>query len=62
VKNYRYTATFTGETLSQVLELLECSAPITYKYYKRKKLPDHTFSKAKVEIRLHQDFIKETRP
>jgi ferric-dicitrate binding protein FerR (iron transport regulator) len=62
VKNYRYTATFTGETLSQVLELLECSAPITYKYYKRKKLPDHTFSKAKVEIRLRQDLKKKTRP
>ena len=62
LKNYRYTATFTDETLSQVLELLECSAPITYKYYNRKKLPDSTYSKAKVEIRMRPDIKRKTKP
>lgn len=61
VKNYRYTATFTDETLLQVMELLKRSAPVTYKYYKRKKQEDHTFSKAKVEIRMRPDIKRKMK-
>jgi len=54
LETYRYTATFTDETLPQVMELLKHSAPITYKCYPRKKKPDNSYSKAKVEIRIHE--------
>ena len=55
LKTYRYTATFEGETLQQILELLKHTAPIEYKIYPRKKQPDQTFSKAKVEIRIRKN-------
>ncbi len=52
LKTYSYTATFTDETLLQVLELLEKSAPITYTYSQRNKNQDGTFTKRQVEIRI----------
>jgi len=52
LKSYSYTATFTDETLSQILELLKKSAPITYNYSQRTKKQDGTFSKRVVEIRI----------
>ena len=54
LETYRYTATFTDETLPQVLELLKHSAPLTYKYYPRKKKSDNSYSRAKVEISIHK--------
>ncbi len=54
LKTYSYTATFTDETLLQVLELLENSAPITYTYHQRNKKQDGTFSKRVVEIRIRK--------
>ncbi len=52
VKEYTYTATFTDETLPQVLELMSLAAPVSYKLTLRKKLPDGSFSKQKVLIGL----------
>ena len=52
LKSYRYTATFTDESLLQVLELLKNSAPITYTYSQRSKNHDGTFVKRLVEIRI----------
>ena len=52
LKSYRYTATFSDETLSQVLELLKVSAPIKYSYSPRTMKADHTFTKRRVEIRI----------
>ena len=45
-----YTATFTDETLQQILELLKIATPIDYKIFKNHKLNDGSFSKKKVEI------------
>ena len=52
LKSYRYTATFTDETLWQVLELLENSAPVTYTYSKRNKNPDGSFTNRQVELKI----------
>ena len=62
LKSYRYTATFTGETLPQILELLKHSAPIEYNIYPRKKRSDHTFTKEMVEIRIRKDHQKIHKP
>ncbi|NPA36613.1 MAG: DUF4974 domain-containing protein [Chlorobi bacterium] len=52
--SYRYTATFTEETLPQILDLLKRSAPIEYKIYPRKKNNDNSYTKEKIEIRLRK--------
>lgn len=41
---YEYTATFTDETLEEILELLTMSAPITYTIAKQEKTDDNTFT------------------
>ncbi|MBW6499952.1 MAG: DUF4974 domain-containing protein [Bacteroidales bacterium] len=48
--DYRYRATFQDETLSDILKLLEISAPIGYKELKRAPLEDGTFPRKKVII------------
>lgn len=50
LENYVYTATFNDESLVQILDLLKMSAPIDYKIVARKRKPDNTFSKMKIEI------------
>ena len=52
IKKYTYTATFTNETLAQVLELMTIPTPVSYKLSEIKKLPDGSFSKQKVIIGL----------
>jgi len=52
IKDYPFTATFTDETLPQVLDLLSLATPISYTLIKSKKLADGSFSKQKVLIRL----------
>ena len=49
---FTYTATFAGETLPQVLELMTLATPVSYKLTLSKKLPDGSFSKQKVLIGL----------
>lgn len=50
VKEYTYTATFTDETLYQVLELMTLPTPVSYKLTPVKKLSDGSYSKQKVLI------------
>jgi len=45
---YSYTATFTDETLPQVLDLLKIATPLDYSITSRKKQPDGSFTKTKV--------------
>ena len=47
---YKYNATFQDEGLEQILELLELSAPINYKYEKQNLQSDGTYPKFKIII------------
>jgi transmembrane sensor len=58
IKEYPFTATFTDETLPQVLELLSLATPVSYQLTLSKKLPDGSFSKQKVVIGLKAKSIK----
>lgn len=58
IKEYPFTATFTDETLPQVLELLSLATPVSYQLTLSKKLPDGSFSKRKVLIGLKTKDIK----
>lgn len=51
IANYRYTATFTNESLIQVLDLLEMSASIEYSITKRSKSIYNTYTKQLITIR-----------
>lgn len=50
LKEYEYTATFTDETLDDILDLLTRSAPITYRITKQKQLEDKTFTQREIII------------
>ena len=43
-QDYQFTATFTNETLEDILELLKLSSSIDYSITQQKKLPNDTFS------------------
>lgn len=49
---YEYSATFTTETLNDILNLLKRSAPIQWHYIEPQKQQDYTYTKRKVVIRL----------
>ncbi|HBK31880.1 MAG TPA: iron dicitrate transport regulator FecR, partial [Porphyromonadaceae bacterium] len=51
LKGYEYTATFTDETLEDILDLLKRSAPISYTVSKQKQLDNNTFTQREVTIR-----------
>lgn len=51
LKEYEYTATFTNETLEDILDLLKRSAPITYSISKQKQLDNETFTRREVTIK-----------
>jgi ferric-dicitrate binding protein FerR (iron transport regulator) len=51
LKGYEYTATFTDETLEDILDLLKRSAPITYSISKQKQLNNKTFTRREVIIK-----------
>lgn len=55
ISNYVYQATFRNETLSQVLNLLEISAPISYRIVDSKVLPNGEFTKQKVYLMKKQN-------
>jgi ferric-dicitrate binding protein FerR (iron transport regulator) len=55
IREYPFTATFTDETLPQVLELLSLATPVSYQLTLSKKLPDGSFSKQKVVIGLKKN-------
>lgn len=50
IVNYRFTGTFTSESLDQVMELLTLSTPINYSSSKRKILDNRNFSKQEIRI------------
>jgi hypothetical protein len=50
IANYRFTGTFTSESLGQVMELLTLSTPISYSSSKRKILDNKSFSKQEIKI------------
>ena len=50
INDYVYTATFTDESLMQVLSFLKFSAPINYRIEDRKALPNGGFTKQKVYL------------
>ena len=54
-KEYTCTATFTDETISQVLELMTLPTPVSYKLAPRSKLRDGSFSKQKVLIGIKNE-------
>ncbi len=52
LSKYTYTATFTDESLKQILDLLRVATPIECQIIPSRKLEDGTFSKKKVIINL----------
>lgn len=52
LSNYTYKATFISETLLQVLELMELATPITYDISPKEELPDGSYRKTQIVIRL----------
>ncbi len=50
IEDYSYTATFQHETLEQILDLLQRSAPIDYTIIKREKNKNNEFTKTRVEL------------
>lgn len=57
IAGYRYTATFTNESLSQILELLKLTAPIDYTVESRMIKSNNSFTKEEIKI-----FKKGKRP
>ncbi|MDD2261570.1 MAG: FecR domain-containing protein [Candidatus Paceibacterota bacterium] len=51
LKGYEYTATFTDETIEDILDLLARSAPISYSISSQKKLENETFSRKRITIK-----------
>jgi transmembrane sensor len=51
LKEYEYTATFTDETLEDILDLLKRSAPITYTIHKQRQLDNDTFTRREIIIK-----------
>lgn len=50
--NYEYSATFTTETLNEILQLLEKTAPIEYSIIEPEQSGDYSFTKKVVKISL----------
>ena len=51
LKDYEYTATFTDETLEEILDLLKRSAPITYTISRQEQRENNTFTHRIVTIK-----------
>lgn len=52
LSQYEFSATFTTETLSEILNLIGKSSPIKWHYIEPKQQNDHTYTKRKVIISL----------
>lgn len=59
LKSSIFRATFQDENLDEICKMLSTVAPIKYKIYNRKKQPDNTFAKGKVEMWLKNDINKK---
>lgn len=53
LKEYEYTATFTDETLEDILDLLQMSAPIRYTIKRQEQLENETYTHREVIITLN---------
>lgn len=51
LKDYVYTATFTDESLEDILDLLKRSAPLTYTISGQRQLGNHTYTRRTVSIK-----------
>ena len=51
LKDYVYTATFTDESLEDILDLLKRSAPLTYTVSGQRQLGNHTYTRRTVTIK-----------
>ena len=51
LKEYVYTATFTDESLEDILDLLKRSAPLTYTISRQRQLGNHTYTRRTVTIK-----------
>jgi len=56
LSQFKYNATFNGEPLEQILELMTFTAPINYTYKKPQMNPDGSYSQA--EVKLWRDASK----
>ncbi|WP_298646222.1 FecR domain-containing protein [uncultured Proteiniphilum sp.] len=54
LKDYEYTATFTDETLEDILDLLKRSAPITYSISRQEQLDNNAFTHRTVTIKSNK--------
>lgn len=54
ISNYRFTGTFTSESLDQVMDLLTLTTPISYSSSKREVLDNRTFTKQHIKIMKRQ--------
>lgn len=54
LKDYEYTATFTDETLEDILDLLKRSAPITYSISRQEQRANNTFTHRTVTIKSNK--------
>ena len=54
IANYRFTGTFTSESLDQVMDLLTLTTPISYSSSKREVLDNRTFTKQHIKIMKRQ--------
>ncbi len=54
LKDYEYTATFTDETLEDILDLLKRSAPITYSISRQEQRDNNTFTQRTVTIKSNK--------
>ena len=48
IKNYRLHATFSHESLENILKLIKLTSPVDYKTVKRKKQPNGTYTKEEI--------------
>lgn len=54
LNDYEYTATFTDETLEDILDLLKRSAPITYSISRQEQLDNNAYSQRVVTIKSNK--------
>ena len=62
LEDYRYTATFTSESLKQVMDLLQLTAPIEYSSESRFLIKNNQFTKEKIFIRRNPNAKFKQQP
>ncbi|ADV42133.1 FecR domain-containing protein [Bacteroides helcogenes] len=52
ISNYEFSATFTDESLEEILSILERTAPMSYTIFAAKEMEDFTYQRRKVSLKL----------